>query len=229
MAGKNRPTNGNDILTGNKADNSIDGLGGDDIISGGEGKDRLSGNDGNDTLNGDNANDTLLGGAGSDTLNGGAGHDNLYGEDGNDTLSGGDGIDWLYGGAGADVMAGGTGIDEFHYRSFSESGGANVDTINDYSLADGDLLLFLALDANASAAGLQQWNYVEGLGVFQEGGNGQATLTYDALSNTTTLNLYNNDGDSNVDFTVNFLGQYGPDDIQVTVFGGPGNIFDGII
>ena len=55
-------------------------------------------------------------------------------------------------------------------------------------------------------------------------------MTYDSEANATTLNLYNNDGDTNADFTVVFAGQYGAGDIQITVLdmlGGPP--IDGII
>ena len=229
MAGKNKPTDGNDVLSGTKAADFIHGLAGDDQISGGAKGDRLYGDDGNDTLNGDDGNDFLFGGTGNDALNGGSGNDDLRGEDGNDTLDGGIGDDAQNGGAGADILTGGAGADHFDYLAFSDSAGASVDRITDYSLAAGDDLVFAALDANASAAGLQQWNYVEQLGEFS-GDYGQATLTYDAPSNTTTLNLYNNDGDTTADFTVIFDGNYGLGDIQITVLdmvGGPP--VDGII
>jgi Ca2+-binding RTX toxin-like protein len=225
----NKPTSGDDILTGTKAANFIDALAGNDQVSGGGGDDRLYGNAGKDTLIGEDGNDFLLGGTGDDTLSGGTGNDDLRGEDGNDTLDEGSGNGAVNGGAGADVLTGGAGADHFDYGSLSNSVGANVDVITDYSLAEGDDLVFAALDANLGEAGLQPWNYVAELGDYN-GPNGQAMLTFDAESNTTTLNLYNNDGDTTADFTVIFEGQYGVGDIQITLLdmaGGPS--MDGII
>ena len=225
----NKPTNGNDIIVGSGGFDNIHGLAGDDQISGGAKDDRLYGDDGNDTLNGDDGNDFLFGGTGSDTLNGGTGNDDLRGEDGRDFLFGGAGNDSLNGGAGADDMNGGAGADNFDYLAFSDSGGANVDRIIGYNYGEGDRLVFGGLDANAGVAGMQQWNYVAQLGTFT-GNNGQATLTYDSSTNTTTLNLYNNDGDTNADFTVAFAGQYGAGSMQINMLDMLGSpAIDGII
>lgn len=223
-----KPTNGNDVITGTKADNIIDALGGNDNVFGGGGNDRLSGGDGNDGLYGEDGNDFLFGGTGQDVLSGGNGNDDLRGEGGDDQLSGDSGSDSLMGGTGADYLSGGVGSDHFDYVAFSDSAGATVDLILDYSLAEQDELVFGALDANSGVAGLQQWDYVEQLGAFS-GANGQATLTFSAQSNTTTLNLYNNDGDTSADFTVTFQGQYGAGSIQLTQLDMVGGQNDGII
>ena len=113
-----------DVLTGNDADNILDGLSGHDTLDGGggndtlygrEGFDVLYGSDGDDLLQGQGGNDTLYGGAGDDALVGGDGRDVLYGGEGNDSLVGGNTTDpassipiWdtLNGGAGADVLTG---------------------------------------------------------------------------------------------------------------------------
>ncbi|HET9811480.1 MAG TPA: hypothetical protein VFP53_07260 [Sphingomicrobium sp.] len=206
------PGEGDDIIVGKKVADLLHGYGGDDQISGGGGNDRLFGDDGNDLVNGDDGDDDVRGGNGNDTLNGGTGNDSVNG------------------GAGTDVMSGGAGADHFDFTAFSDSAGAAVDRITDYSLASGDDLVFAALDANAGADGLQAWNYVETLGA-PSGENGQATLTCDLATEMTTLNLYNNDGDTNADFTLAFSGQYGAGDIRLTVLdmlGGPPN-YDGII
>jgi RTX toxins and related Ca2+-binding proteins len=218
MPGKpsNKPTNGDDVLVGTGGFDTIHGLAGNDQISGGAKQDRLYGDEGSDTLNGDDGNDFLFGGADNDTLYGGTGNDDLRGEEGNDILNGGSGDDALNGGGGADVMAAGAGADHFDYLAFSDSAGASVDRIIDYSIAENDDLVFAALDANAGVAGLQQWNYVAQPGAFS-GDNGEATLTYEAVTNTTTLNLYNHDGDSNADFTVAFAGHYGAGEIRINV------------
>jgi Ca2+-binding RTX toxin-like protein len=213
-----KPTAGNDTIVGTKAAEQLRGLSGDDKISGGGGNDRIYGDEGDDTLSGDDGNDVIRGGSGIDLLSGGNGNDSLLGEDGDDTLAGGVGDDALTGGAGADVMSGGGGFDQFEFWAFADSAGTAVDRITDYSLAQRDVLTLVELDANAAAAGYQFWDYVTQLGEFAEGGNGQATLSYDATANVTTLNLYNNDGDTKADFTVQFNGEYGAGDIDVNVF-----------
>ena len=82
---------GNDTLTGNTLNNTLNGNDGDDVLSGGDGNDTLNGGAGADTLDGGDGNDALNGGAGADALDGGDGNDTLYGESGNDTLVGGAG------------------------------------------------------------------------------------------------------------------------------------------
>ncbi|MFN9172062.1 MAG: beta strand repeat-containing protein, partial [Dolichospermum sp.] len=70
--------------------------------TGGTGNDRLTGNTLNNTLNGGSGNDQLQGLGGNDTLWGGAGNDILNGGTGNDSLWGGLGDDILTGGVGND-------------------------------------------------------------------------------------------------------------------------------
>jgi Ca2+-binding RTX toxin-like protein len=80
-ATSNQPTPGDDIITGNSANNNLTGLGGNDKIYGQDGNDTLYGEAGNDFLNGGNGNDYLDGYASKpnspdfDTLEGGAGAD----------------------------------------------------------------------------------------------------------------------------------------------------------
>ncbi len=73
---------------------------------------------------------------GADTLFGGNGNDVLIGQEGADTLDGGAGNDILWGGSGNDVLWGGTGADTFLFTSVEHG----VDTIKDFSLAQGDVL-----------------------------------------------------------------------------------------
>jgi len=70
---------GNDRLTGNIADDLLDGGDGNDILTGGAGDDQLDGGLINDTLLGGAGNDSLWGGRQNDTLDGGGGDDNLAG------------------------------------------------------------------------------------------------------------------------------------------------------
>ncbi len=65
---------------------------------------------------------------GNDTLDGGAGDDIIFGQEGNDII---------IGGSGDDILSGGSGADQF---VFSVDNG--VDTIFDFSAAEGDVLDF---------------------------------------------------------------------------------------
>ncbi|UYG02002.1 DUF5801 domain-containing protein [Halomonas sp. LR3S48] len=70
---------------------------------------------------------------GNDTLSGGAGNDILVGGAGDDLLMGGAGDDTLVGGLGADTFA-------WNLGDQGEAGSAAVDTVKDFSLAEGDRL-----------------------------------------------------------------------------------------
>jgi serralysin len=79
---------GNDTISGNLADNLLDGGGGNDDILGLIGNDTLVGGTGEDELFGGNGNDTLNGGAGADLLNGGADFNTaVYASPGGDTVT----------------------------------------------------------------------------------------------------------------------------------------------
>lgn len=119
----------NDTLNGGNEQDGLDGGNGHDSLNGGNGDDTLIGGDGNDTLNGVSGTDSLIGGNGTDSLNGGLG---------NDTLIGGDGTDTLIGAGGTDSLTGGAGADRFAYTANNQG----VDTITDFTIADGDLLAF---------------------------------------------------------------------------------------
>ncbi len=122
----NTPTDGDDVLYGTAADDTLDagdgndiviGLAGDDIIHGGEGNDLILGGDGDDVLDGGAGDDIIYGGWGADTLAGGTGRDELYGEWGGDTYlyQAGDGeviidddhrvLNWGYGGVAPSAMS----------------------------------------------------------------------------------------------------------------------------
>ncbi|MEP0156717.1 calcium-binding protein [Pseudophaeobacter sp.] len=108
---------GNDILTGNRQDNRLDGRGGNDTLKGQGGNDLLQGDDGRDLLDGGSGRDTLDGGNGNDTLKGQGSNDLLQGNEGNDRLVGGGGRDTLDGGNGNDVLLGNRGADVFVFSS----------------------------------------------------------------------------------------------------------------
>jgi Ca2+-binding RTX toxin-like protein len=130
--------NGNDTITGNGAVNELDGSLGNDSLDGGAGADRLDGGNGTDTASyagssaGVNVNlaaGTATGGdAAGDTL---ISIENLIGSNFGDVLAGN---------AGANVLTGGAGADGFVFNT-ALNAATNVDTITDFSLADGDTIL----------------------------------------------------------------------------------------
>ncbi|GHA56361.1 hypothetical protein GCM10008927_22640 [Amylibacter ulvae] len=124
---------GDDLITGNAANNLLDG---------GAGNDDLIGADGNDELNGSSGNDELIGGEGSDELNGGSGNDTVYGDAGRDRISGNSGNDFLYGGDDRDTLRGGSGSDDLY-------GGEGNNRL--YGGDDSDTFIFAASDTNGNS------------------------------------------------------------------------------
>lgn len=114
------PTDGDDVIVGTAAGESINAGGGNDVICALGGYDSLSGADGNDRLFGDGGNDVINGGAG------------------NDSISGGTGGDTIVGGTGGDNMYGGSGIDIVSFASSTAGIKVTMDnTANDGNTADG--------------------------------------------------------------------------------------------
>ena len=175
---------------------------GNDNLWGGADNDSMDGGDGNDVLNGETGDDGLTGGAGDDALFGGAGNDQLWAGDGNDGLDGNDCNDLIIGGMGQDTLAGGAGADAFFFMAANESTAAARDRITDFSWADGDYIDLSRIDANTSVAGDQAFNFVNSFSKQA----GQATLTYDAASKTSTFSA-DVDGDGVADFVLQINGQ----------------------
>ena len=167
----------NNILDGLDGNDRLLGGLGNDTLLGGRGNDTLNGGDGDDSIEGgpevDDLRDVIFAGAGNDTINAGGGNDLVYGQDGDDLIAGGFGTDDLqgmngndtitgsalsdliYGGAGDDFVNGGfghdringgSGADKFYHLGIFDHGS---DWVQDYSAAEGDVLLF----GNASASG----------------------------------------------------------------------------
>ena len=138
---------GNDLIVGNLADNTLHGGRGDDTVAGGFGSDTIYGNGGDDRLRGDlniradggaiGGNDLIYGGDGNDAIAGKGGDDILHGDAGHDALYGDAGRDWLSGGAGHDVLTGGADLD-----IFALTVDAGMDIITDFAIGE-DLIELL--------------------------------------------------------------------------------------
>jgi Ca2+-binding RTX toxin-like protein len=162
---------GDDTLYGHRGADHLWGDEGADTTYGGADDDRISGNEDDDTLEGNGGNDIIRGDDGDDVIygddfasEGGApGNDELYGGIGNDTLYGQDGDDLIVSGRGNDTVSGGAGADTFEYRTsdlttLTWPNGSiqvhQVDTITDFSAAEGDRIdLRSLLDWKSNFAG----------------------------------------------------------------------------
>lgn len=131
-------TNGADQIFGFGGNDTLRGLAGNDFISAGNGDDTVFAGAGDDVVLGGNGADQLFGENGDDVILAGNGNDHVVGGRGDDVIDGGDGNDVLIGGRGADLVTGGDGADVFTFNLLAESRGANVDTILDFSRAEGD-------------------------------------------------------------------------------------------
>jgi Ca2+-binding RTX toxin-like protein len=100
-----------DIITGDTANNYLDGLEGNDTLSGGGGDDFLVGREGNDVINGDAGNDSIRGGPGNDTATGGAGDDTYIGYRVNPSGTGDVIVEAAGAAGGNDTVLDGAGID----------------------------------------------------------------------------------------------------------------------
>ena len=215
--------------TGNSLNNTITGNSAANVLDGGAGADTLLGGLADDTYIVDNVGDivTELANEGTDTVKAsvtyslaanvenltltgsaainGTGNDLsniLIGNGGANVLSGGAGKDFLTGGGGADSLTGGAGADMFIFTAVSDSTSAATDRITDFSWADGDFIDLTRIDANSTLAGDQAFSFVS---AFSKQA-GQATLTYDAVSNTTTFSGDVN-GDGVADFAFQIAGK----------------------
>lgn len=93
-----------DVISGDRKSNFLNGRGGSDEIDGGRNGDQLVGGTGADNLSGQGGGDDLIGGRGRDKLVGGSGSDELRGGGQSDVLNGGRGNDLLIGNGGSDTF-----------------------------------------------------------------------------------------------------------------------------
>jgi hypothetical protein len=160
----------NDRLDGGNGDDQLAGDDGNDIIVGGAGTDAINGGDGDDNMRGGDGNDQIAGGNGNDRADGNAGDDTLIGQDGADDLRGDAGDDFIYGGNGADELFGGADADTFEFRATSESPTLQgADHIQDFNLADGDVIRVATIDADETIAGNQAFDFI-GTAAFTDAG-----------------------------------------------------------
>ena len=182
--------NVDDNWVGGKQDDTMSGNGGNDTIHGGAGKDDIYGGDGNDHLYGDDGNDFLQGGAGIDSVSGGAGNDIIHGGGGGDTLSGG---------AGADTFV-------YNYQADSNAG-TGIDIILDFHPEEGDRINIGATVESYSYNPGYDWELVANASLVTND-HQQMTLTYDAATSLTTLNMYFGDGNPDIDMTLYIAGNH---------------------
>eukprot|EP01030_Chromulinospumella_sphaerica_P034897 gene34897-biopygen26217 len=141
------------------------------------------------------------GNSGANAITGNEGVNVLDGKGGVDTIKGGDGNDVVFGGLGNDLLYGQNGYDIFAVRQ--ESVGLatlETDRIFDLSFAAGDRVDLSAIDADSTAMGNQAFHFAAVLTTFS-GAAGEATLTYDAATNSTYLRLDVN-GDKKADYSL---------------------------
>ena len=227
---------GNNTLSGGVGNDKLDGNGGSDNLIGGAGDDTYV-TDGGDTLTeaanagtdtvqssvtftltnnfenltltgvnnisgtGNAANNVITGNNAVNTLTGAGGADNLDGAGGNDVL---------VGGAGADSMAGGLGDDTFHFNTATESSGANIDTISDFSgenAPGGDVIDLLSIDANTVQGGNQAFNFI-GTAAFGTGNANAGQLRYelDVANNMTIIQGNTNGTPGTIEFELHLTG-----------------------
>jgi Ca2+-binding RTX toxin-like protein len=164
-----------------------------------------------EVLQGSNFADTLIGidngGGNGVQLYGEGGHDTLLGKGGGDYLFGGAGNDTLDSGFGSDVLNGGAGADTFRFSS--SLGAGNVDTVQDFSVAEGDRIVLgsaVFMDVGTGALSSAYFNlgaatsfdhhilYDQGTGeLFYDidGSGGVAAIKFAAVSAGTALSAAN--------------------------------------
>lgn len=167
---------GFDMLTGNNANNRLDGGGSADGLFGGAGKDQLKGGDGGDYLDGESGNDVL------------------FGEEGEDKLVGGDDRDLLFGGANADVF--------IFYEGDSGAAGGTRDVIASFEQGS-DRIDLSTIDADAATAGNQALEFIGSDG-FDGGGLGQVSAISFGSYRTIVSVDADGDGVADLGLFVNF-------------------------
>ena len=223
-AGANALTlTGNELantIVGGSGNDTLIGGDGNDVLKAGSGTDVMVGGQGNDTYYVDNPGDVVTesAGQGTDTVyasvsyalpsgsaieflraNAGATGLTLSGNALANTIVGGPGNDTLIGHDGGDVLTGGSGADYFVFTALSDLtvAAAGRATITDFSSLAGDKIDLHLIDAVASLAGDQSFNFI-GANAFS-GAPGQ--LNYVASGRTTLISADTN-GNKVADFSI---------------------------
>jgi len=168
---------------------AIDGFGDTDTLSNIE---DVRGTQFADALIGDNGDNELFGLDGADLLIGGGGSDWMRGAEGNDRIDGGSGDDNLGGGSGADT--------------FILAPGAGQDQIQDFNVADGDLI------------DLQAYGFTST--------EDFADMTYNAVDNYTYIDFNGFDGLTLYGVDLTDPGEF-PDPNVAFIFTGSSNLVQG--
>jgi Ca2+-binding RTX toxin-like protein len=180
---------GNDVIIGNGAGNTISGGLGDDTIHAG----------GN--------NDVIFGDAGNDVLFGDTGHDNLRGGAGSDIIEGNDGQDSMYGGTGKDFMRGGPDDDFFILTTLADSKkGSARDVIFDFSEGTTEVIDLADIDAK-KGPGNQAFKFIGKHGFHDKAGElHYATKNLVGTGNDKTFISGDVNGDGRADFQIELSG-----------------------
>lgn len=129
----------------------------------GDGNDLITGNEADNVLTSNGGNDTLNGGAGMDTLEGGAGFDRLNGEADDDLLVGGAGLDIMTGGSGADSFVFDTDETRLSGLVTDFTDGEDLIVVSDATLSFGDVNV-LGNDSRAILVYDGQFMVLNGIG-----------------------------------------------------------------
>jgi len=238
---------GEDLMTGNTANNWLMGGLGDDEIDGGDGDDRISGGADDDSLTGGDGTDTLdyddasagvtvnmklttaqnTIGAGIDTV---VGFENLIGSDHNDTLTGSHGVNEIDAGAGADTVYGMKGDDDLDGGDGNDivNGGEGADVMRG-GLGDDWLYVDNASDSIVEVAGQGAADRVlSGLSFTLDAAAEVEILSTLSVSSSTAINLTGNGFGQTIygNAAINTLdGQDGAD--MLFGYGGADNLIGG--
>ncbi len=165
---------GNDFIDSGTQDDVVDGDAGDDLILGSSGADTIDGGADRDTIDYSLSNDAVIvdlsavadmdgfvavsgGDAEGDRIKN---VENILGSVFDDTIIGDAADNDIKGGLGNDLLAGGDGSDAFVFDinarfdlgAFANNGDSDV--ITDFSLSDGDILVFVDIDTGSGFFGL---------------------------------------------------------------------------
>lgn len=136
---------------------------------------------GNDIIHGNDADNTLIGGEGDDII---------YGHSGNNTI---------YGGRGQDTLHGGTGSNTFIYKEIADSLVTAADKIMDFKTGIDKIDLSTLIQDTFSSKIL---NFVDNF----TGNAGEATLSYNEVTNASELAINAYGYNYNPDFKIDIVG-----------------------